>query len=310
MRPTAVLPALALVVGLGLVAGCGADENAATSSGAGNSAMSDADAAAAAAPGGTTESLVQARPAAGAIVRTGTLSLQVADVPQAADESGRLARAVGGRVDSDERTAGNDGEDGRAVLVLRLPPPAFEPTLERLTTLGTERGRQLGSQDVTDQVVDLQSRLATQRASVARLQALLARATEVGEIVAVEGELTKRTAELESLEARLAAVEDTVALATLTVNLDADRARTVGDALGFGDGLRAGVAILAGLGRGSAILVGVLVPFLPLLLVAAAVAVWLVRRRRRHATGTAPPAAGPPAPRPPAGSTPPAAPAG
>lgn len=220
-------------------------------------------------------------PATGSVVRTGELEVVVADVAAAADETARLVRTAGGQVEADDRA--RDGGPQRAVLRLRVPPAAFDTTVDRLGALGQERSRRLGSEDVTEQVVDLDSRLATQRAGVARVRALLDRAKDLGEVVQVEAELTRRTADLESLEARLAALTAQVDLATLSVRLTGREAMAGGGGpLGFGDGLRGGWDALRRVGRGAGVAAGALLPWSPLLLVAGALA-WRSRRRSRPA---------------------------
>ena len=218
-----------------------------------------------------------------AVVRTGELEVVVPDVAAAADDAARLVAAAGGQVEADDRA--RDGGPQRAVLRLRVPPAAFDATVTRLAGLGEERTRRLGSQDVTEQVVDLDSRLSTQRASVARVQALLSQATDLGEVVQIEGELTRRTADLESLQARLAALTGQVDLASLSLRLTAQDspAAAAGGRLGFGDGLREGLDALRAVGRAVGVTAGALLPWSPVLLVAGA----LVWRARRRPAGTA-----------------------
>lgn len=215
-----------------------------------------------------------------AVVRTGDLDVQVDDVTAAAERASALVRAAGGRVDSDERSTAE--RDGNAVLVLRLPPKNYATALDALAGLGSERSRNLGVQDVSDNLVDLDARLATQRTSVTQVRTLLDRASTVGEVVQVEGELTKRTAELESLEGRVQELRGRVSLGSLTLRLSG---RSVAppparaSALGFGDGLAGGWSTLRAVGRALAVTTGALLPFVPLLLVAAFVG-WRVRARR------------------------------
>ncbi len=211
-----------------------------------------------------------------AVIRTADLDVEVEDLRPAADRAGQIARDAGGRVAGEERS-GSD-EDGSATLQLRVPPAEFDGAVRDLTALGAERGRRIGTEDVTDAVVDLEARLNTQRASVARVTALLAEATNLGEVVQIEGELTRRTADLESLEARLAALEGQVELSTITVRLwtVGDEPRDAG-ALGFGDGLRNGWDAVTTVARVVAVTAGALLPFLPLLLLAG---LFVVRARR------------------------------
>jgi hypothetical protein len=295
-RSPAPVPLLAALLAAALLlAGCsggGSDATSeagttASSGGGGESAPGDG-AADAAAPGGagggpgTITSVAAARVAPGkALILTGGLELRVEDVSRAADEAARTAVAAGGSVEAEKRSS--SGDDGSAVVVLRVPPRAFDQTMTRLADLGEELSRQRDTQDVSEEVVDLDTRIATQRASVARVRALLDRANTIGEIVQVEAELTRRTADLESLEARLAVLAEQVEQSTITVRLqgeDGPGALAAGP-LGFGDGLRAGWGALVALGRAVGVTAGALLPFTPLLVAGALL--WRVRSRR--ATG-------------------------
>ena len=280
-----------LVLTASLLTGCtgGSSDTAAT--GSAGSAGSTADAPVpveAAGPAGgaapdTSAPLGRTTPLTAAVVRTGELEVLVPDVAAAADDAARLVAAAGGQVEADDRA--RNGGPQRAVLRLRVPPAAFDATVTRLSGLGEERTRRLGSQDVTEQLVDLDSRLSTQRASVARVQALLSQATDLGEVVQIEGELTRRTADLESLQARLAALTAQVDLASLSLRLTAQDspAAAAGGRLGFGDGLREGLDALRAVGRAVGVTAGALLPWSPVLLVAGA----LVWRARRRPAGTA-----------------------
>lgn len=274
-----LLPAL-LVTAL-LVPGCtssGDDTGSSDTSAAGGEAAMAPDSAAAR-PAAPPEQLVDLRAVPGlAVIRTADLEVRVDDVRKAADEAGRLARAAGGGVEGEDRSGTADG--GSATLSLRVPPKAFDQTITALSGLGDERSRRLGSEDVTDQVVDLEARLATQRASVDRVRALLSEAEKLGEVVQIEAELTKRTADLEALQARLESLDARVDLSTITLRLDSEGGPVVAGApLGFGDGLRAGWSALAGTGRVLAVTAGALLPFVPVLLVVGFF-IWRARSRR------------------------------
>jgi hypothetical protein len=219
-----------------------------------------------------------------ALVRTAELTVRVDDVRAAADEAARLALAAAGTVASEERSG--SGEDASAVVRLRVPPEQFDATVARLADLGDELDRRLGTTDVTDQVVDLESRLATQRASVARVRALLDGAEKLADVVQIEGELTRRTADLESLQARLAAVRGQVEQSTITVSLVGDGAAGAAGTgpRGFTDGLAAGWDALVAVTRALGVTAGALLPFSPVLLLGAAL-VWRSRRRTAGPAG-------------------------
>ncbi len=208
------------------------------------------------------------------VVRTAQLTLQVAD-PTAATRGVRTAVAAAGGVVAEEQVDATG-----AWLVVRVPAPGLDRLVDDLAATGTVLARSGRTEDATEQVVDLDSRVATQQASVMRVRALLAQATSIGDVVAVESELARREADLDSLQRRLATLKDRVALSTLTVELrTAPAPAPVTPAPGFGAGLGAGWAGLTVIGAGLATAAGFLLPFLPLLAIAGGV-VWVVRRRR------------------------------
>ena len=275
MKRTAVLAALAAgVLALSACSGGGAADmtSGATAAGAGVDsgelapAATDSEGADSDGTGGGVAgvALLQAAPGA-SLIRTAELEVVVDDVRAAADDAARVVAAAGGLLEAEERT--DDGSYAVATLRLRVPPGAFDVTVGRLAGLGEERSRRLGSEDVTEQVVDLESRLATQQASVARVRALLAEAVDLGEVVLVEAELTARTADLESLEARLAALTARVDLSTISLRLAAEDAPpAAAGAPGFRDGLQGGWEALLAVVRVTGAAVGALLPFSPLLL--------------------------------------------
>ena len=252
--PLAVL--LALVLGLSGCSGGGPEAAGASSAGA-----------AAAGP-----EVAAAEPAVAAdlqlprdVVRTATLDVEVDDLRAAADRARAVAEAAGGGLEAE------DAPDGTDVLRLRVAPDRLDSALEQLVRLGRETDRTVGSEDVSEAVADLDSRLATQRASVERVRELLGRATVLSDVVALEGQLAQRESALESLQARAAALRARADLATVTLRLTVPSAVA---AAGFGDGLSSGVDAFLTAARGAAVVLGALLPFLPLVLLV----LWAGRR--------------------------------
>jgi hypothetical protein len=282
------LAPLLLTAALALTAcsGGSSDDAASSDSGSGAGTASDSvggGAAQAPAPaeGGatTTDSLARVDVTGSALVRTAELGVRVERVREAADRAGRVVRDAGGQVAAERADgAAVDGGFANAELTLRVPPERFDDVLRQLSALGEERSRSTSTEEVGDELVDLESRLATQRASVDRVRALLAEAGDLGQVVQVEAELTRRTADLESLQARLAALDERVALSTVVLRLDSEDSPEAAGAPGFLDGLRGGWDALLASARVAGAVVGALLPFLPVLAVAALVAHRLRRR--------------------------------
>lgn len=152
------------------------------------------------------------------LVRTATLVLVTPDVRDSAERARTIVVATGGYTGQAE--VGNR----HATLTLYVPSDKLDDTLAKLSApeMGKEESRSQAAQDVTEQIVDVESRIQTQRASLERVRALLARAGQISEIVQLEAEVTRREADLESLLKRRERLAGSVAMSTVTLRLSRD----------------------------------------------------------------------------------------
>lgn len=224
----------------------------------------------------------QLRQESRSIIYTGEITVRVEDVDRAAARVGALADGAGGFVAGDKRSSNE--EQSEAHLTLRVPAERFIATVDELARLGEEESRGISTEDVTQQVVDLDAQIASQNASVERTRALLARAQSIGEIVSIEAELAKRESALATLEARKRRLADLTALSTVTVHLITPEAAASRDA-GFLTGLDAGATAFLGAMIVILTIIGFLLPFLVVIGLPVAL-VWRLLRRRRAAAGS------------------------
>src|SRR5262245_61161526 len=148
------------------------------------------------------------------LVRTASSTVVVASVPDAVSQAESIVASLGGRVQS-ARVA----KDAPAHLDVRVPADRLSQALDRFASLGEERERNTGSTDVTDEVADEEAELANKRALRDRLRALLERAKDVKEVLAVEQELTRLQTQIDSLEGRLERLRTDVALSAVALTL-------------------------------------------------------------------------------------------
>jgi len=229
------------------------------------------------------------------IIYTGTMSVRVTKVDDAATKAAGYAAAAGGFVGGDDRKTDADGST--AQLILRVPSARFDEVIGQLHGLGTELVRALSSQDVTADVADVNARIANAEASVNRVRALMDKAQTITDITTLESELSRQESDLESLQARQRALTDQTSLSTITISLYGPETpapvTTKQTKKGFVVGLSAGwgafVAFLV-------VFLTVLGALLPWLLVFGLVAVlpWMLYRRRRQARLVLAPAGMPP----------------
>lgn len=150
------------------------------------------------------------------IIFTADLTVGVDNVVTAGDEVARIVADNGGFLFGQQTSS--QGES-LSRLTFRLPPDRFQATLEQLGGIGELRTQSVTSEDVTGRVVDLQSRITTNEASLERLRALIGDADNVEVLASVERQLLERETELELLRGQLRSVRDRVDLATIHVTL-------------------------------------------------------------------------------------------
>jgi uncharacterized protein DUF4349 len=222
------------------------------------------------------------------LVRTAQLGVEVDD-PLGAVRRVRTAAAAAGGFVTEEQS----GDTG-SWLVLRVPADTLDRLIDEVAAFGRVTGRSSQVADASEEVVDLDARVASQTASVARVRGLLAEAVSIGDVVAIESELARRESELDSLTRRLAALQDQVAMSTLTVDLRAPAAGSPPadrPTPGFLDGLAAGWAGMRVAATAAGAVIGFVLPFVPVLAVLGGL-VWLARRIARMRRMAAPAGAG------------------
>ena len=171
-------------------------------------------------PGGTPT----ATPGGGAItgdridlVRTGTFSLEVEDVDASLTKLTNLMKSQGGYVSGSYRYT--DTSTPYLTVTFRVPAASFDAAVLALRAEGTVLSEQISTYEVTMQLVDLEARLRNLRASEAALLTLMARATSVSDVLAVQTQLTAVRSDIESYDAQRAAIADQVAMTTISVTI-------------------------------------------------------------------------------------------
>jgi len=274
VRTAQALTGLLLATALALT-GCGAGGTDSGSSADGAAAKSDArgDAGGAvrsgakAAPGGARDAAGGATSrapglTASDIIRTASLTVQVKDVPKALAEARTTTENAGGYVGDETTTRDSQGRE-RTRVVLRVPVGKYDRVLADLQGAGRLLDRTAKAEDVTGQVVDVDSRIKSQRVSVARVRELMDRATKLSDVVVLEGELSNREADLEALLAQQASLKDRTSLATITLSLsETPVAKATGDdEPGFVDALAGGWGAFLTMLRWLAVAFGAVLPF-------------------------------------------------
>lgn len=276
MRTARTRTAAAVLLTASLVltgCGAGATESASDGKGGGMAAAKPADGAAEGAAdsaSGAAGKPASKAPAQQHVIRTAELSVEVKDAAKALVTARRVATDAGGHVEN-ETTERVDGTHLGSQIVLRVPQERYDSVLTELAGAGKLLDRRASAKDVTDQVVDVESRIATQRASVARVRALMDRAEKLSDVVTLEGELSRRQADLEALLAQRVSLKDRTTMATITLRLSEPEEPSAEEREegrpGFGDALSGGWNALVGAAAWVGIVLTALAPWLAVALI-------------------------------------------
>jgi hypothetical protein len=219
------------------------------------------------------------------VITTGWMAVTVDDPVDSAAQVAALVDAADGRVDRRNETPRTDTQQARATLVVRVPADRFDDVLADLRELGEVDSVQLEASDVTQQTQDLDSRIESLRTSADRLRTLIAQADDVGDLIAIESELTNRQSELDALVTQRDFLADQVAYSTLTVELLSEGLAPESGPNDFWSGVVAGWNALTGFVAGLLVAVGVLLPWLGVAVVIAAIVVGIVVLATRSGRG-------------------------
>ena len=151
------------------------------------------------------------------IISQASLALEVSDVNAAATQLLGLVESFGGFIEHISTSGGPNPKHGSAVV--RVPDDRFLDTLDRIERLGRPLGQTLSQRDVTEDAIDLEARLRSERSAEQSLLKLHERAVSVSDVLTVERELARLRADIERLQAQLEFIQRSVALATITVSL-------------------------------------------------------------------------------------------
>lgn len=143
------------------------------------------------------------------IVYTAEMQISVYKLDDAMQRAEELTLAAGGYVQN----------LAQGYYVLRIPAAALRGVMDDLARLGVVEQRTLQARDVTEEYVDLTTRIRVLRETQAQLLTLLKQARNVDETLKVRESLDQITMQLEQAMGRLRMLESLIGFSTLTVRM-------------------------------------------------------------------------------------------
>jgi hypothetical protein len=161
----------------------------------------------------------------------------------------RIAPDIDGYIESEMLTLTGTP---RFTIVLRVPSSRFDDVLRHIETLATVRTQNQWAEDVTDHFFDMAAHVATRRIEEERILALIAQATDIHELLALESRLSSVRQTIESYLTQLNQMAGQIEYSTIIVTLTCSAQpvitanATLGERIGgaFGDSVDSTVRVL------------------------------------------------------------------
>jgi hypothetical protein len=225
------------------------------------------------------------------VVQTATISLVVKELAKAETQVGQLVQKHNGEI-ANSQISQAQGQQRAAQWVVRVPAGSVDALLHDLAGLGIAENRTIGAQDVTEEYIDLETRIASKKQLETRILDLLEKKTgDIKDVLAVEEQLARVRSEIESMVGRKKYLDSVTAMATVTVSAREQAEYVPPEVSTFSGQVdrtwTGSLKFLQGFGK-SLVLVAVAAgPWLPLVAAAMFGLVWMWRRRRQRKFGEA-----------------------
>ncbi len=150
------------------------------------------------------------------IIKKGEISFETADVKVTKALIVKAVDEFQGYISKDNIYNYNDRISHK--LVIRVPADKFDQLLTRISeNVKKLDSKNIDVQDVTEEYIDIETRIKTKKELENRFKEILKQAKTVEEILSIEKEIGILRTEIESIEGRLLYLKNSIALSTLTV---------------------------------------------------------------------------------------------
>ncbi|WP_052259413.1 DUF4349 domain-containing protein [Flavobacterium sp. KMS] len=152
------------------------------------------------------------------IIKDGTVSVKTNDIAASKKNIDELIKKLNGYYEVEDLQ--NTDQSISYDLKIRVPADNFEKLISSIENGKDElTSKSIQARDVTEEFVDITTRLANKREYLKRYKELLSKASTVKDILAIEESIRVIEEEIESTEGRLKYLSDQVSFSTLNLNL-------------------------------------------------------------------------------------------
>jgi hypothetical protein len=153
------------------------------------------------------------------VIYRADVQMRVSRFKQAREQLEKEARKLGGYIVNESES--RDDRTLRGTIVFRIPQQRFQNFLSALEKWAVEiPSKQIRGTDVTEEYVDLKSRLRAKQAVEKRLLDLMKQAEKPEDLLNITNHLSQVQEEIERIKGRMRYLDDRIDYATVTVNLE------------------------------------------------------------------------------------------
>lgn len=153
------------------------------------------------------------------IIRTGSLSIEVDKFDDAENKINDVVKKYSGFIANSKSTVNSSGNKSGTITV-KVPADKYDALIAEVTKIGKVMSQNIQANDVTEEYVDLESRLKTQKELEQRLIKLLnEKASKLSDVIEVEEKLASVRQKIESFEGKMKLLKSQSDLSTLTISV-------------------------------------------------------------------------------------------
>ena len=181
------------------------------------------------------------------IIRNADITMEVASTTDTQHKVTSIAEANGGFVVTSEAKQRENVDPAQRTidikLVVRVPSPQFGVTFDEIKKLASNTPQEnVSGQDVTEEFIDLEARIKTQKALELQFLEIMRQAYKVADALEVQRQIADVRTDIEKLEGRKRFLENRASLSTITVNIQTPKPVIAVTGTGFGQNLREAVS--------------------------------------------------------------------
>ena len=150
-------------------------------------------------------------------VGSGTFGSKLSDVRHIVENEGGYIAGTDAQVSPASDSQASQFRTG--VINFMVPAANFDATIDELSKVGTLQGEHITGTDVSAQYVDLNARLANAEAQHQVYLALLAKATNTNDIIAIQNQIGQITMQIEQLKGQIKYLDNNTSYSAITVTM-------------------------------------------------------------------------------------------